>query len=315
MNKPTIIFFGTSAFAVPALDLLIKSGFTLSAVVTAPDKPAGRAMHLRRSAVKEYILKNNPQGAIVVFEPEKITEEFIELIASYKPFVGVVAAYGIILPKALIELFPKGIMNIHPSLLPKYRGPSPIQGAILAGDTETGATIMQIDEKMDHGPIIATAIYKLPASVTYQELHDALAKIGAGLLVRSLPQWLESKIMPCPQDDAIATYTKLLKKEDGRIDWSRDAIYIERMVRVYNPWPGAYTTAPNGRIIKLLRVEVVDTDTSGHAGLVFLDNKALCVFAGKGAVKILALQPESKNVLSPEAYLRSNKEIVGSLLR
>ena len=294
--KLKIVFFGTSAFAVPALEALVASGMSPVAVVTAPDKPAGRGRKMTASPVKAFLTSHvsTPSVDNLILQPEKLDISFFETIAELKPDFGVVASYGKILPRALLDLFPRGILNIHPSLLPLYRGSSPIQTTILNGDTKTGVTIMLMDEKMDHGPILAQKELTSPPNPlsfvsrggkkTYQELHDELAKLGANLLVETLPKYLDGKITPIPQDDAKATYTKMIKKEDGLIDWSRDAEYIERMVRAYNPWPSAYAKLKNGKILKIKKAEVVD-----------------------GKLVPLVVQPEGKKEMPADAYLRGNQ--------
>jgi len=297
-----IIFFGTSEFAVPALNALIRANMAPIAVVTAPDKPKGRGKNLSSSPIKSLLDSRTTELDILI--PKKIDSELIAIIAAYKPDVGIVASYGKILPKTLIELFPKGILNIHPSLLPKYRGPSPIQTAILNGDTETGVTIIAIDEKMDHGPIVAQSRGEAFSSqkITYLELHNMLAELGAELLIGVLPKWIAGEIIPTLQDDALATYTKLLKKEDGKIDWGKSAEKIERIVRAYNPWPGAWTETQKG-ILKIKKAEIVNENGLSATWFKASDNFP-AVMCGKNALKLLIVQPEGKKEMPGDAYMR-----------
>src|SRR3989344_3894723 len=226
-----LVFFGTSEFAVLALDVLIKNGTSPVAAVTSPDRPAGRGKKLTVSPVKEFLNER-----LVLLQPEKLDSQLILKLKELSADMGVIASYGKILPKELIEIFPKGILNIHPSLLPKYRGASPIQAVILNGDAETGVSIILLDEKMDHGPVLAQSsnlgLGNLSCA-TYLSLHDSLAKLGAELLIETIPKWLNGEIIPHPQDDSQATFTKLIKKEDGKIDWTKRAEKIERTVRAF----------------------------------------------------------------------------------
>ncbi len=291
MNHKTynIVFFGTSEFAVPALEALIKNSLVPLVVVTVPDKPAGRGKKISVSAIKNT-LQSTRYGdlGIKLIQPVKIDAEFLLQISNLHPDVGVVASYGKILPKALLDMFPFGLLNVHPSLLPKYRGPSPIQGVILNGDEKTGVTIMLVDEKMDHGPILA--VQELAFSIlNYQflKLHGDLAQLGANLLVETLHKWLDKKISPIPQDESKATFTKMIKKENGLIDWSYSPEYIEKMVRAYNPWPGTYTKMKDGKILKIKKVEIVE-----------------------GKIKPVIVQPEGKKEMSYEAFLRGHPDFM-----
>ncbi|TSC77815.1 MAG: methionyl-tRNA formyltransferase [Parcubacteria group bacterium Gr01-1014_29] len=239
-KSPKIIFFGTPQFSVIILQKLIQSGFVPSAVVTAPDKPAGRGQKISRSPVKVLAQSHG----IPIFQPEKASDEsFLNALNNVKPDVFVIAAYGKILPKKLLDIPLKGTLNVHPSLLPRHRGPSPIQASILTGDKDTGVTLMLTDEKMDHGPIISNCKFQIANrdEITYRELHDKLANLGGELLVETLPKWIAGEIKPLPQNHEQATYTKLLTKEDGHIDWSKSAEEIDRRVRALNPWPGTWS--------------------------------------------------------------------------
>ncbi|OGF63277.1 hypothetical protein A2926_03640 [Candidatus Giovannonibacteria bacterium RIFCSPLOWO2_01_FULL_44_40] len=198
--------------------------------------------------------------------------------------LGVIAYYGKIIPKAVLELPKYGFLNAHPSLLPHWRGPSPIQAAILAGDKVTGVTIHLATEKFDSGDILAQKEVAIAPEDTCLSLTERLAKEGAALLIPTISKWLSGKIKPTKQNDSEATYTKLLKKENGKINWSRSADYIERMVRAYHPWPGAFTKMKNGKILKIKKAEIVN-----------------------GVLKPLIVQPEGKKEMSWDAFLRGHK--------
>ncbi|MAG28629.1 methionyl-tRNA formyltransferase [bacterium] len=235
-----IIFFGTPEFAVPTLKALIKAGFIdIKFVVTQPDKPVGR--HHSKLVPSPIKKESQKAGIDVVDDITKIDPTGADL--------GILVAYGKIIPKKLINSFPKGILNLHPSLLPKYRGSSPIQVAILNQDDETGVTIMQLDDEMDHGPIITQEKVKLDKTETAGDLHDKLAKIGADLFIKILPDYIAGKIKPKEQDHAKASFTEKLTKQVGKINWKKSKTEIEAHVRAMNPWPGAWTTYKNKKLI------------------------------------------------------------------
>lgn len=331
-----IIFWGTPEFAIPAFEALFNNGYSVVAAVTNPDEPKGRKQILTPPPVKVFAQKHG----IPVFQPNNLKIENWAESQSFgfrraKPGnsprgrilkipeadLYIVAAYGKIIPKGIIELPKYGALNIHPSLLPRWRGPSPIQHAILAGDTETGVTIMLMDEKADHGPAIAASSLQLPASSrpTYRELHDELAKLGAKLLIETLPKWLKGKITPVPQDDAKATYSKILKKEDGRIDWERPAFAIERQIRAFREWPGSYTLwQKNDQRIRLEIEEVEVNDEAkvlSRPGLARQNEKGfLIIQAGQGGIRVLKLKHEGKKSLSAKEFLNGYKDIIGTTL-
>jgi methionyl-tRNA formyltransferase len=236
------VFFGTSEFGAIILGKLIQAGIPPDFVVSTPDRPAGRGYAIRSSPVKIVAQKH---GIIVR-----------ENLEGSKPDLIVLAAYGKILPKDILDIPKKGALNVHPSLLPKYRGPSPVQATILQGEKTTGVSIILMDEEIDHGPIVANSKFQIPNSkIVYPELHDKLAEIGADLFIKTIPEWIEGKIEPKPQDHAKATFTKKISKEDGRIDWTKPAEYIERQVRAFYPWPSAFTFW-KGKRIKILKAHV-----------------------------------------------------------
>ncbi|MBI2507100.1 MAG: methionyl-tRNA formyltransferase [Candidatus Niyogibacteria bacterium] len=232
------IFFGTSEFAIPILDALKNKGWLPKLVVATPDRPAGRKLKLKSSPVKMWAEKNG----IPVIQPENLKNpDTFQKLTDTKCRLILVAAYGKIMPKEVLDLPEKGSLNVHPSLLPRYRGADPIRSAILAGDKKTGVTVMLMDEKMDHGPILKHETLNLKhKKYTYPELKKELAELGGKLLAETLPEWLAGEIKPKEQDHSKATYTKKITKEDGHINWSESAEIIERKIRALNPWPGTY---------------------------------------------------------------------------
>ncbi len=297
MNKKTkIVFFGTPEFAVPTLQALHSEGFNICLVVTQPDKPVGRKQVLTPSPVK--------------VEAEKMGLEIaddlkIKRLEDCNAEVGVVVAYGKIIPQEILNIFSKGCLNIHPSLLPKYRGPSPIQQAILNGEEETGVSIIKLDEQMDHGDIVSQIVYRVSDNDTSEDLHDKLAQKGAGLLVDTLPKYLSGEIKPVPQDDSKATFSKILKREDGEINWTKSADEIECQVRAYTPWPGSFAefkTKDQGLRIKILSAKVSD-DIEGEIGEFQTKNGQLVVRCGKGSLIIIKLQVEGKKEMSADEFI------------
>lgn len=244
-----IIFIGTPEFGAIILEKLIKSGHKPFLVITETDKPAGRKQTITLSAVKILAEKYN----IPVAQPKKIAD-FVSDIKNLKPDLGIIAAYGQILPKEILAIPQYGFLNVHPSLLPRYRGPSPIQYTILNGDEKTGVTIIRISEKMDAGPILAQKEIEISQKETFASLHDKLAKLGAELLIEALSKLSVGKLPPMPQDEIKATYTKILKKDDGKIDWQKPDKEIDRQVRALNPWPGTFTIY-NGKRLKILKAD------------------------------------------------------------
>ena len=233
-----VVFMGTPQFALPSLQALLKAHDVVAAL-TQPDRPSGRSQRIRQSPVKRAALA----AGIPVLQPRRLrgNEAAIAALAAYQADVFVVAAFGQILPQAVLSLPHKGVVNLHVSLLPRWRGAAPIQAAIRAGDEQSGATIMLLEAGLDTGPMLAKRAIRLAAEETGGSLHDKLAILGADLLAETLPGWLNGEITPQAQDNALATYAPQLKKQAGEIDWTKSAAEIERMVRAYQPWPRAYT--------------------------------------------------------------------------
>lgn len=306
MNKFSdirIVFYGTSPFAIPAFEGLIARNWNVIAVVTNPDEPAGRSQTLTPPPMKIAAASHK----IPVFQPHNLKTE---LSSIPEHDLAIIAAFGTIIPQELIAAPRLGALNIHPSLLPRWRGPSPLQFTILQGDTEAGVSIMQIDELMDHGPLLAQQTYPLSLEhpMPYPELHDELARAGANLLLHTLPEWTDGRIAPVAQDDNKATYSKLLKKNDGRIDWSRPAEHIERMVRAFTPWPGTWTVWPSADRIYRIRIEAaaVSSEDSGvgSAGYVWSPEKnRMLVKTGNQSLEILSLTMEGKKPMDVASFL------------
>lgn len=239
-NTPRFIFFGTPAFAVTVLSKLLEAELEPIAVVASPARPAGRGRIVTNPAMVPYAHAHG----ITVLQPENLTDvEFLARLRTLNADAFVIASFGHILPGKLLAIPPRGVINVHPSLLPKHRGASPIQTAILNGDAVTGVTLMLTDERMDHGPILAQQKLRMdPSHATYIQLHDALAQLGGAMLAETLPKWLAGNITPYEQNHELATFTKLFTKEDGHIDWTKPALETDRMVRALNPWPSTWTT-------------------------------------------------------------------------
>ena len=301
MKELKIIFMGTAELSCASLEKLTEKFFVV-AVVTQPDKPKGREMKLQFSPVKILAEKLN----LPVLQPLKVRDEkFISELRELKPDLIVVAAYGQILPQSILDLPKFGCLNVHTSLLPKYRGASPIQSAILNGETETGVTVMKMDAGLDTGEIISQARTPILPEDNSQTLHDRLAQIGAELLVETIPDYIAGKILPKPQPAEGMSYAAKIKKEDGRIDWNEPAEKILNRLRAFTPWPGVFTflkTEPKSQLLKIWKMIIVES--SGKAGEILLaDKNGIIVACGKNALRILELQREGGRRLTAEQFL------------
>ncbi|MDI6603134.1 MAG: methionyl-tRNA formyltransferase [Patescibacteria group bacterium] len=313
-----IIFMGTSEFGAIILEGLINSEYKPILVATAPDKPIGRKQILTPPPVKILAEKYK----ISVVQPERILN-LKSLILNLKPDLIVVAAYGQILPKEILEIPKFGCLNLHPSLLPRWRGPSPIQYTILNGDETTGVTIILMDEKMDHGPILAQQELKFSISnLEFSNLHDKLAELETELLLKTIPKWIKGEIKPKPQDESKTTYTKILTREDGKIDWKKSAEDLERQIRAFNPWPGTFTfwEIIRGKLlrIKIFKAKVFQSPT----GKTFPIGKVLIVPQNKVGVQctkdfllIEKLQLEGRKPMESEEFLRGHPNFIGAILK
>lgn len=325
MAKPTIIFFGTSDFAVPVLEALLKNKYKIIAVITQPDSESGRGQKIKTSPIKEVALKNK----LKIIQPENAKDEkFIQQIKNMAPDLNIVCAYGKILPEELIEAPKYKTINIHPSMLPKYRGPSPIQSTILNGDKDTGTTVMLMNAKMDHGPIIKNYKVKIKDryTITFEELSKKLADASAKLLIKILPKYISGETKPKEQKHEKATFVKLFRKEDGKIYWNKTSEEIDRQVRALNPWPGSFCFWHNHEKEQTIRVKILKTEIpyiSSAAdivekrknGEVFKTPSGLMAVATfDDHLIIKELQLEGKKVMSGKEFLNGYPRIVGSLL-
>jgi len=297
-----LIFMGTPDLARTVLQRLLDlADLKIVAVVTQPDRPKGRDLRLTPSPVKKLAV----ESALPVLQPERARDPtFISQIRDLRPDLIAVAAYGQILPKALLEIPPYGCLNVHTSLLPRYRGAAPIQWAILNGDPETGVTIMKMDEGMDTGAIIAMEKTPIADDDNAQSLHDRLATIGAGLLVKTIPDYTSGKISPRQQPSAGIVLAPKIKKSDGQIDWQQPARSVWNRVRALVPWPGAYSYLPTEprTMIKIWRAELAPS--SGSPGQILeATNSGILVACGSGSLRILELQRENARRLSAAQFL------------
>ncbi len=298
-----IIFMGTAELSCASLEKLAgDKNFSVLAVVTQPDKPKGRELKLTPSPVKVLAEKLN----LPVLQPLKARDEkFISELRDLKPDLMVVVAYGQILPQVLLDVPTHGCLNVHTSLLPKYRGAAPIQWAIADGEPETGVTIMKMDAGLDTGPILSIRRTPILPTDDSQVLHDRLAQLGAELLVETIPDFVGGKISPQSQPAIGSTYAAKIKKEDGQIDWNSSAQKIWNRLRAFTPWPGAFTflqAEPKPQLLKIWKAEVVEQ--SGIAGTILsADKTGIVVGCGEGALRILELQREGGKRLSAEQFL------------
>jgi methionyl-tRNA formyltransferase len=307
-----VVFLGTPEFAVPSLRALHNSPLTdVVLVVTQPDRPAGRGRRLTPSAVKSFALAQD----LTVFQPERLRgPDVLDRLRAADADLFVIAAYGQILRQAVLEIPRYGCLNVHPSLLPRHRGSSPIAAAILAGDERTGVTIMLTDRGMDTGPLLVQVSVSLGRGETTASLTPRLAELGADLLLRTIPGWVAGAIEPQPQDDAKATLSRQFSKEDGRLDWSRPALELERQVRALNPWPRAFTFVHGRRLLVLLARAVDDQAPAPPGTIVAGEGKAFLVATGDSALRLDLVQPEGGREVSGQQFLGNNGELDGMRL-
>ena len=304
-----ILFWGTPEFATPSLRALLGEGFDVVGVVTQPDKAVGRSRStLEAPPIKRVALEEG----LPVLQPEKPRgEEFIASVRALQPDISVVIAYGHILKRDVIDLPPKGTINVHASLLPELRGAAPIQAAIRDGIEYTGVSIMRLTERMDAGPVILQLGTTVNADETYGELSLRLAELGAAALVEALALIELGKAPEIPQVEAQATYAKKIDRESARVSWSGDAVTVSRSIRAYDPRPGAFTSL-DGADVKLFGARALDDGRGGRPGEVMaVDGDGLVVACGSGAVRLLQVQPSGKKRMAPEEWLRGRGISVG----
>jgi methionyl-tRNA formyltransferase len=309
-KKYKIIFAGTSEFAVPSLNKLSQTDFIdLALVITQPDKPVGRKKELQFSPIKIAAQRLN----LNLVQPNKIIEIAGEL-EKIEPDLGIVVSYGQIIPPSILDAPKMGWLNLHPSLLPKYRGSSPIQNVILNNETETGLSLMRLDNKMDHGPLVAQTRVALTTKYNFIELSDLLATKGAQLLIDNLKDYLENRIELQNQNDELASFTKIISKEDGRIDWQKTANEIDCQIRAYLPWPGSYTFWNNKRL-KIIDGKAVSYKIEDKKpGQIFIEKNQLFVTCKNDALEINKIQLEGKAEMETSAFIRGYAEINNQIL-
>lgn len=302
-----IVFMGTPDFAVPTLHALLKHHEVVG-VVTQPDRPSGRKQKLKASPIKEVALAHD----IPIFQPEKIRKkEAIAILKQWEADVFIVAAFGQILPQAVLDIPPHGSINVHASLLPRWRGASPIHAAIRAGDDETGITIMKMDAGLDTGPMLSQGTVVIDHEETGQSLHDKLAKMGGDLLIHTLDGYISGAITPHPQPETGVTYAPQISKEEGHINWKRTSIEIERLVRAFTPWPGTFTFW-NDKQLKILGGHVAGG--TAPIGKVVEYDWNIVIGTGQGIFVPSKVQLAGKKAIDFQDFLRGYPDFVGSVL-
>ena len=306
-----VIFMGTPDFSVGTLEALIEAGHDVVLAVTQPDKPKGRGKEMQFTPVKECALKYN----IPVFQPIKVRQqECIEELRKYEADIMVVVAFGQILPKEILETTPYGCINVHASLLPKYRGAAPIQWAIINGETESGVTTMQMTEGLDTGDMLLKTVIPFEKEETGGSLHDKLSVAGAKLCVETLEGLQAGRIVPEPQGETPTAYAKMLDKQLGNINWQQSAVEIERLIRGLSPWPSAYTNW-NGKIMKIWSATALEgIKTSEEGTIVKVEKDAFYVQTGDGCLKVTELQIPGKKRMDAGAFLRGYEVKEGNVL-
>lgn len=307
-----IVFMGTPDFSVPALKALVEAGHEVAAVVTQPDRPRGRGKELQMTPVKVQALAYG----IPVYQPEKVKDPaFVEILRNLQPEVIVVIAFGQILSRDILDLPPYGCINIHASLLPKYRGAAPIQWAVIDGEKETGVTTMMMDVGLDTGDMLEKMVIPLDPKETGGSLFDKLSQAGGPLILSTLEKLKAGTAVRTPQTDEDSTYAKMLTKSLGQIDWSMEAAAIERLIRGLNPWPSAYTFV-HGKTLKIWDADVLKESSDGAAPgqIIRTDPHSLIVAAGEALLSIRELQLEGKKRMDVETFLRGYTIEKGEIL-
>lgn len=317
MNKKRtkIIFFGTPDFAAGILKSLVDNKYNIAAVFTQPDKKIGRKQKIEFSPVKDLALKNK----IEIFQPQNLRDsELNEEIKNIDPDLFIVAAYGKILPKNILDIPKFGAINIHASLLPKYRGASPVQCAMLAGEKETGITLMKMNEKMDEGDILAQEKIEIGEDETADVLLGKLSQLGAKMIAGLVPDWAQGKIKPIAQNHSKASYCKRVLREDGKVEWNSAVEKISRAWRAYHPWPGIYAVLNvknKPKRLKLLEIEIVTEKNTGEKqGKIIEYNQKVAVQAKNGLVILKKIQLEGKKEMDIDIFVRGYPEFIGSIL-
>ena len=308
-----IVFMGTPDFAVGSLQALCESGkHEIVGVVTQPDRPKGRGNKMLMTPVKEYALE---QG-LTVYQPQKVkTPEFVQTLRELQPELIIVAAFGQFLSREILELPPHGCINVHASLLPKYRGAAPIQYAIIKGEQESGVTIMQMDIGMDTGAMLEKVVVPIAENTTMGELHDALREQGAALLLKVIDDIAAGTAVAEPQNDAEATYATLLDRSMEHIDWTKSAQEVHNLIRGFNPAPSTFTKLPNGKSLKIWGSRLTEKKSEAAAGTVVEAGKhSFFVACGSGVLEITEVQPESKKRMAAQVFLNGRGVAEGDIL-
>ena len=309
-----IVFMGTPEFAVASLKALVESGqHEIAAVVTQPDRPKGRGHKVMMSAVKEYALSQN----LPVLQPERVkTPEFLEALEELAPELIVVAAFGQFLPKSLLELPRYGCINVHASLLPRYRGAAPIHYAILKGEKEAGVTIMQMDVGMDTGAMLAKTAVPVTDEMTQGQLHDILKERGAQLLLDTIDQLAAGTAKAVPQPEQDATYASLITRDMEKLDWSKSSRELHNQIRAFDPWPGSFTLLPSGKRLKVWASRIrSEQGQLGAPGTVLETNpQGILVACGEGSLEITQCQPEGKKRMLADQFVNGKSLEPGEIL-
>ena len=310
--KNKVIFMGTPEFAIPSLGALIQADYEIVSIVTQPDRKSGRGELVSSSPVKKYALVNK----LKLFQPETLKDEkALDYISNLKPHLIIVVAYGLLVPPEILSIPESGCLNVHPSHLPRYRGSSPIATAILNGDEVTGVTIMLMDKGLDTGPLLAQRKESIAKEDSTGSLTTRLAKAGAQLLIDTIPPWISGEIRPVPQDETKVVYTRVIAKEDGRINWNSTALEVWRRIRAFDPWPGCYTWW-QGKRLKINKAVPLEGGISGQTGKVvsLADATSVGVMTRDGILGLLEVQLEGKRSMSLQEFIRGHRDFVGSIL-
>jgi methionyl-tRNA formyltransferase len=309
MSAAKLLFAGTPDFALQSLQALHKAGYVPAAVLTQPDRPSGRGKKLTASPVKQFADEHD----IPVLQPETLKDtDIVQQIAAAKPDLLIVAAYGLLLPKAVLEIPKRGCVNVHASLLPRWRGASPVQAAILEGDVETGISLMQMETGLDSGPVLASAAIEIGPDTTAGQLQDRLAALGGDLLVQNVDAILKGELEAIPQDSALVTHAGKIRKQDVQIDWSLAAKRISRMIRAYDPAPGASFDL-DGEIIKCWGAEPIESIEGPAGTIVAADKEGVVITCGEGALRLTEVQRPGKRRIRAAEFARQ-KNLQGKRL-
>jgi methionyl-tRNA formyltransferase len=308
------VFMGSPAFALPALQSLMSNQYDITAVYTQPDKKTGRGQQLMPCSIKQFAVSHG----LRVVQPETFKNaEAVSALEELQPDIIIVAAYGQILPDSVLRIPEYNCINIHPSLLPKYRGPSPVAAAILNGDTITGVTIMLIEKRVDSGQILGQKKIPIKEDDTTESLSEKLAKLGAELLIETIPSWIAGKIQPHIQDETRASYTRMEAKEDGRLDWNLPAVQLWRMVKAYYPWPGCFTDW-NGVRLKIIKAVPLNEIEVGKIGEVVALPRTgevrVAVRTADGVLGLVTVQLEGKKEMPASDFIAGHRDFIGSIL-